>query len=132
MGQDGNIKKVCCEIELTLAVIGGKWKPLIIYYLGMKGTKRFGEIKKFLSTITHKTLTNQLRELEADGLILRKVFPEVPPRVEYELTPVGESLLPLLESMCQWGQKNAKSHYELIHNLCDGKSKKKKMCSKSL
>lgn len=124
------IKKVCCEIELTLAVVGGKWKPLILYYLAMTGTKRFGEIRKFLNTITHKTLTNQLRELEQDLLIKRDVYPEVPPRVEYTLTETGETLIPLLEMMCTWGQKHATSHYQLIHNLCDGTSKKKKMCCK--
>lgn len=129
---EAKIKKVCCEIELTLAVIGGKWKPLILYYLGMKGTKRFGEIKKFLNTITHKTLTNQLRELELDNLIKRDVYPEVPPKVEYSLTETGKTLLPILESMCAWGEKNTHhNHYELIHNLCDGKKKEKKLCDKS-
>ncbi len=120
-----NIKKVSCEIELTLAVIGGKWKPLIIWYLGTTGTKRFGEIRKFIPKITHKTLTNQLRELEKNKLVERKVYPEVPPKVEYSITEKGKTLLPILEMMCTWGQQNSELKYELINKLCDGKKKKK-------
>lgn len=119
------IKKVSCEIELTLAVIGGKWKPIIIWFLGNKGTLRFGEIRKLIPKITHKTLTNQLRELEGNGLICRTVYPEVPPKVEYSITEKGKSLLPILEMMCEWGEKNTELNYELVTNLCDGKGKKK-------
>jgi DNA-binding HxlR family transcriptional regulator len=112
-------KEVVCEIEITLSVIGGKWKPLILYYLGDEGTKRFGQIKSFIKKISHKTLTNQLRELENDELISRTIYPEVPPKVEYSLTTKGETLLPILETMCEWGEKNMNDGYELINPLCD-------------
>ncbi|SHK23399.1 winged helix-turn-helix transcriptional regulator [Tepidibacter formicigenes] len=124
-----SIKKVSCEIELTLTVIGGKWKPLIIWFLGTIGTLRFGEIRKLIPKITHKTLTNQLRELEKDELIKRKTYPVVPPKVEYSITEKGKTLLPILEMMCDWAQQNTNLEYELITNLCDGK-KKKKFCEK--
>jgi len=104
-------KKTCrgrayyCTVELTLHIIGGKWKPVILYHLGKLGTKRFGEIKKMMPNITQKMLTQQLRELESDGLIHRKIFAEVPPRVEYSLTEFGATILPVLQSLCQWGQR---------------------------
>ena len=107
-----------CEIEITLNAIGGKWKPLILYYLIEEGTKRFGEIQSFICTVSHKTLTNQLRELESDGLISRSVYPEVPPRVEYSITDKGMSLYPILEAMCEWGEKNLTDKYELINPQC--------------
>lgn len=93
-----------CEKELTLAVIGGKWKLIILWHLGLEGTKRFSELKKLIPHITQKMLTNQLRELEEDQLILRKVYPVVPPRVEYSLTEHGESLMPVLKMMYTWGK----------------------------
>lgn len=96
-------KYYTCTFEITIDLIGGKWKPLIIWHLGNKGTKRFNEIKKLLPKITQKMLTQQLRELEADGLITRKVYAEVPPKVEYSLTDLGESLMPILKMMCDWG-----------------------------
>ncbi len=82
-------RKYSCSVELTLQVIGGKWKPVILYHLGRRGTLRFGEIRKSMPSITQKMLTQQLRELEADGVVLRRVYPEVPPRVEYALTAMG-------------------------------------------
>lgn len=112
-------KEVVCEMEITLSVIGGKWKPLILYYLGDEGTKRFGQIKSFINKISQKSLTNQLRELENDGLINRTIYPEVPPKVEYSLTQKGETLLPILEKMCEWGEKNMGDQYKLINPLCD-------------
>ncbi|MEG0295242.1 MAG: helix-turn-helix domain-containing protein [Clostridium sp.] len=111
--------KVTCEMEVTLLAIGGKWKPLIIYYLIENGTKRFGEIMSFINTISQKTLTNQLRELEKDGLISRKVYAVVPPKVEYTITKKGESLLPLLELMCEWGEKNINDNYEITSPQCN-------------
>ncbi len=99
-----NLKEINCEKELTLAVIGGKWKLIILWHLGLEGTKRFGELKKLIPNITQKMLTNQLRELEEDKLISRKVYPEVPPRVEYTLTEYGVSLMPVLKSMYEWGK----------------------------
>ncbi|MCM2534149.1 winged helix-turn-helix transcriptional regulator [Neobacillus pocheonensis] len=93
-----------CEKELTLSVIGGKWKMLILWHLGKKGTKRFGELKALIPGITQRMLVNQLRELEEDLIVERKVYPVVPPKVEYSLTEQGESLMPILDSMYQWGK----------------------------
>lgn len=98
-------KKYYCNVELTLQVIGGKWKPIIIYRLGEDGTLRFSEIKRAIPNITQKMLTQQLRELEADGVVHREVYPQVPPKVEYSLTELGETVMPLMKSLCQWGQK---------------------------
>ncbi|HWL23492.1 MAG TPA: helix-turn-helix domain-containing protein [Ureibacillus sp.] len=96
-----NIKKTD-PVEATLELIGGKWKPLIIWRL-MDKTMRFNELKKSLPNVTQKMLTEQLREMESHGLIHRKVYAQVPPKVEYSLTELGESLVPFLEFMCQWG-----------------------------
>ncbi|MFP3916875.1 helix-turn-helix domain-containing protein [Lysinibacillus telephonicus] len=98
-----------CEKELTLSIISGKWKITIIYYLGTNGTLRFSEIKHLFPKITHKVLTTQVRELEEDGIVQRRVFPEVPPRVEYSLTELGESLMPIVLMMYDWGKQNLKS-----------------------
>ena len=98
-----------CEKELTLAVIGGKWKMLILWHLGKEGTKRFNELKALLPGITQRMLVNQLRELEGDLIIHREVYPVVPPKVEYSLTEHGESLLPILELMYQWGKNYMES-----------------------
>ncbi|WP_206458389.1 winged helix-turn-helix transcriptional regulator [Anaerovorax sp. IOR16] len=96
-------KQYACTFEITIDLIGGKWKPLIIWHLGTKGTLRFNELKKNLPHTTQKMLTQQLRELEADGLIHREVYAQVPPKVEYSLTELGKSLMPLLSMMCSWG-----------------------------
>lgn len=101
-----------CEKEFTLSLISGKWKIIIIYLLETEGTLRFSEIKRLLPKITHKVLTTQIRELEEDGIIHRKVFPEVPPRVEYSLTQLGESLIPIVLMMYEWGKENIK-HYSI-------------------
>ena len=98
-----------CPIESTLKVIGGKWKTLILWYLE-DGTKRFNELKRELPLITQKMLTQQLRELEADGVVHRKVYAQVPPKVEYSLTEQGKSLKPVLATMCDWGQEYSKDH----------------------
>lgn len=91
-----------CPVETTLILIGNKWKVLIIRDL-MDGTKRFGELKKSIGTISQKVLTTQLRDMEAKGLVMRTVYAEVPPRVEYTLTETGYSLAPVLEAMGVWG-----------------------------
>lgn len=93
-----------CPVETLLVLIGNKWKILIIRDL-LTGTKRFGELKKSVTGISQKVLTNNLREMEHDKLIKRKVYPEVPPKVEYSLTETGFSLEPVLNSMTQWGLK---------------------------
>ncbi|MFA0811130.1 winged helix-turn-helix transcriptional regulator [Microbulbifer epialgicus] len=95
-----------CPIEITMAVIGGKWKVAILFHL-LNGKLRFMELKKLLPGISQRVLTVQLRELEADKIISRKVFPEVPPRVEYNLTAFGKSLAPTLLEMGKWGEKYA-------------------------
>lgn len=91
-----------CPVEITMGLIGDKWKVLIIRDL-LTGTKRFGELKKSLNGITQKVITNNLRQMEASGLVNRKVYAEVPPRVEYSLTETGWSLKPILDSMVVWG-----------------------------
>ncbi|RBW67905.1 winged helix-turn-helix transcriptional regulator [Bacillus taeanensis] len=93
-----------CEKELTLSVIGGKWKMIILWHLGKEGTKRFSELKALIPGITQRMLVNQLRELEEDRIVHREVYPVVPPKVEYSLTEHGESLMPILDSMYQWGK----------------------------
>lgn len=91
-----------CPVEMTLQLIGDKWKILILRDL-LTGTKRFGELKKSVEGISQKVLTSNLRSMESSGLLTRKVFPEVPPRVEYTLTDIGYSLQPILDSMYTWG-----------------------------
>jgi len=91
-----------CSMELTLGLIGGKWKPLIIWYLA-ENTMRFSELKRALPNITQKMLTQQLRALEESGLVNRHIYAVIPPKVEYSLTSAGKSLLPILKSLTQWG-----------------------------
>ncbi|MCP3763586.1 winged helix-turn-helix transcriptional regulator [Domibacillus sp. A3M-37] len=98
-------KEFNCEKELTLAVIGGKWKMLILWHLGKEGTKRFNELKSLMPGITQRMLVNQLRELESDFIVHREVYAVVPPKVEYSLTDQGRTLMPILESMYDWGKK---------------------------
>ena len=92
-----------CPVETTLLLIGSKWKVLILRDL-IDGKKRFGELKRSVGSVSQKVLTAQLREMEADGLVKRTVFAEVPPRVEYELTALGLTLKPILESLWTWGE----------------------------
>ena len=93
-----------CPVETTLMLIGDKWKVLILRDL-MPGTKRFGELKKSIGSVSQKVLTAQLRDMEEKGLVNRKVYAEVPPRVEYSLTETGESLRPVLDAMNVWGRQ---------------------------
>ena len=95
-------KKFNSSVEISLDVIGGKWKMLIIWRL-KDGSKRYGEIRKSLPKVTHKMLTQQLRELEQDEILNRKVYPEVPPKVEYSLTLLGESVIPVIDMLREWG-----------------------------
>lgn len=103
------INKSGCAVEVTLNVMGGTWKPIILFHL-LLGKMRFMELARSIPSVTQRMLTLQLRELEADGIILRTVYPEVPPRVEYELTELGFSLQPLLEMMNDWGRNYQKIH----------------------
>jgi DNA-binding HxlR family transcriptional regulator len=97
-----NGKTYHCPVEAALDVIGGKWKPLILWALG-DNVLRFNELQKGLPGVNTKMLTKQLRELEADGVITRTVYPEVPPRVEYAITDFGRTLIPILQALCSWG-----------------------------
>jgi DNA-binding HxlR family transcriptional regulator len=100
-----------CEVETTLKVIGGRWKVLIIREL-MTGVKRFGELQRSLPGITQKMLTQQLREMEEDGIIHREIYPQIPPKVEYSLTPLGESLQPILYAMHEWAIQHLSKRQE--------------------
>ena len=93
-----------CPVETTLSLISDKWKVLILRDL-LPGTKRFGELKKSIGHVSQKVLTAQLREMEENGLVERKAYPEVPPRVEYSLTPLGRSLQPIMDAMRVWGEQ---------------------------
>lgn len=100
---DKKISLGCSSVKVTLDVIGGKWKPLIMF-LVKERTMRFSELQREIDGITQKMLTEQLRELEKDGLVHRKVFPQVPPKVEYSITEYGKTLVPVLETMHKWGK----------------------------
>jgi DNA-binding HxlR family transcriptional regulator len=95
-----------CPVEAALELIGGKWKGVALYHL-LERTARFNELKRQMHSVTQRMLTKQLRELEADGLIRRKVYPVVPPKVEYSLTEKGESLRPIIMALKNWGEANA-------------------------
>ena len=90
----------------TLSIIGGKWKMIIMFWLVEYGVLRYGELKRCIGSITDKILNNQLKELERDGIIIRKEYPQIPPKVEYSLSKRGLSLIPILEEICKWGGNN--------------------------
>jgi DNA-binding HxlR family transcriptional regulator len=96
-----------CPVTTTISVIGGKWKPIILFIIRSE-KKRFGEIKKMIPSITQKMLTQQLRELEDNRIVFRKIYTVVPPKVEYSLTDYGRSLIPILEAMAKWGTAHKK------------------------
>lgn len=104
----------CPPVSITLAVIGGKWKPLILYILQRDGRVRFNELNRRVTGITQKMLTQQLRELKGAGLVGRKLYPEVPPRVEYFITDYGKTLFPILKSMSSWGEKHRARYQDLV------------------
>lgn len=89
----------------TLSLINGKWKLLILYTLGKNGMTRYNELQRKIGGITYRTLSAALKELESDGLVLRTEYPQIPPKVEYSLTEKGETLLPILAAMCDWGKQ---------------------------
>lgn len=113
--------RVTCEMEVTLKMIGGKCKPLILERLIHHGTQRFSKLLKEITQVSQRTLTNQLRELEADGLIQRTIYAEVPPRVEYSITEKGRSLETILDLMCEWGEQNMDARFELTSPQCTEK-----------
>ena len=117
-------RKSTCEIEVTFGVIGGKWKPLILWFLGEFTMLRFSHLQHLIPDISHRILTKQLRELEENQLIIRKVYSEVPPKVEYSITDKGRDVLPILDMMCDWASKNDYFGYELKYNLCEEDFKK--------
>ncbi|GAA3399951.1 winged helix-turn-helix transcriptional regulator [Paenibacillus hodogayensis] len=92
-----------CPVELAVQLIGGKWKIVILHHLAVNGTKRFNELRRIFPDATQRTLTRQLRELEQDGLITRKIYSEIPPKVEYTISDMGQSLIPLLSHLEEWG-----------------------------
>src|SRR5258708_5060502 len=106
MQQESNATRAKCGVETTIAVVGGKWKPMILYAL-LSGPRRFGELNRLIPEVTQRMLTLQLRELEEDGVISREVYKQVPPKVEYSLTPFGRTIEPILLLMEQWGEQYA-------------------------
>lgn len=95
---------VSCAIEATMNILGGKWKPLILFHL-IDDVRRFNELQRLIPHVTREMLTQHLRQLETDGIVHREVYPQVPPKVEYSLTPLGKTLLPLLDAMGTWGER---------------------------
>lgn len=94
----------CCPVDATISLIGGKYKAIILWQLS-EDKKRYSELKRLIPKATPKMLTQQLRELERDGLITRTVYPVVPPKVEYNLSNLGQSIVPILDAMCEWGKR---------------------------
>lgn len=100
-------KGINCPAEVTLEIIGGRWK-ILIHREVFTGVKRFGELRRALTGITEKVLAQQLKEMERDGIIVKRVYPEIPPKAEYSLTPAGRSLQPILEAMHEWAESHAR------------------------
>lgn len=99
-------EKYECSIEYTLSFIGGKWKPIILWHLGIEGTHRYGELKKKLNKVNHKMLTQQLKELVEDKLVKRVEYMQIPPKVEYSISEKGKEFIDILKLMHEWGSKN--------------------------
>jgi DNA-binding HxlR family transcriptional regulator len=111
--------QVECPVTASMTVLGGKWKPIIVFILSMD-KRRFSEIERMIPSATRKTLTVQLRELEKDGIVKREIFPEVPPRVEYSLTELGNTLRPAMKALCDWGATHILKKefvYQIDHNI---------------
>ena len=102
--QDANLEDT--GFHYTMSLIQGKYKMVILYTLMEFEVVRFNELKKYIRSISYKTLSSTLKELEADGLVHREEYPQIPPKVEYSLTPRGQSLIPILDQMCEWGDQN--------------------------
>ncbi len=108
-----------CEKELTLSVLSGKWKVVILWHLGVEGPHRFSDLQRLFPKLSHKVLTNQLRELMEDGIVHREVYPEVPPKVEYSMTELGMTILPIVEMMYDWGKKRVQAIREEMQRSSD-------------
>ncbi|MEK0315001.1 winged helix-turn-helix transcriptional regulator [Cohnella sp. 56] len=107
-----------CPIETVILIVGGKWKPLILWNL-LDGTKRFSELERLIPEATQKMLAQHLRELENDRLVTRTIFPSVPPKVEYALSEYGQTLIPVLEVMCAWGETHNKPEFSSPYTLTE-------------
>ncbi len=109
-----NLPGFTCGLDATLRVIAGKWKPLVLYFLAQRGPTRYGELRRAVRDASDKVLIQQLKDLEADGLVKRTDYREVPPRVDYSLTPLGRSLAEALVPLCNWGAENLTAVNELF------------------
>jgi len=109
-------KSYRCYFEVALDLIGGKWKPVILYHIGHHEVLRYADIRRCIPAITERMLSKQLRELESENIISRKVYPVVPPKVEYRLTDKGKSLIPILNQLKNWGEDYFKNNIELFDN----------------
>jgi DNA-binding HxlR family transcriptional regulator len=103
-----------CEKELTMSIISGKYKIVIIWHLGNEGPHRYGKLFKLFPRISDRILTKQLRDLEQDGIVARNIYPTVPPKVEYYLTDMGNTILPIVNDMWRWGKENMQYYYEKL------------------
>ena len=115
-----------CAMDITMHYIGGKWKTVVLWYL-RKDKKRFSELRRLIPNITEKMLSLQLKDLERDGIVARKIYPEVPPRVEYFLTDFGKSLIPMLEEIALWGRDLAQSRGKMVDPEKKTQTKKTKI-----
>jgi len=123
MGELPNVlpgRQYICPVEATLDVIGGKWKGVILYHL-MTGTKRFGELRREIPSVTQQMLTAQLRELEQAGVVYREVYREVPPKVEYSLTDFGRTIAPIVNLMYDWGVHYMTGEAQAVQEKCGSK-----------
>lgn len=116
-------KEYHCAMDVTMDYIGGKWKTVVLWYL-RKDKKRFSELRRLIPNITEKMLSLQLKDLENDGILKRKIYPEVPPKVEYYLTDFGKTLIPMLEEIAKWGRRLAETKGKMVDK--DGSKSKKR------
>jgi DNA-binding HxlR family transcriptional regulator len=118
-----NGKEFHCAMDVTMNFIGGKWKTVVLWYL-RKDKKRFSELRKLIPNITEKMLSLQLKDLESNGIVKRKIYPQVPPKVEYNLTDFGKTLIPMLEEIARWGRSLAETKGKMVAKGRVGKKKR--------
>jgi DNA-binding HxlR family transcriptional regulator len=106
-------KEYHCAMDVTMDYIGGKWKTVVLWYL-RKDKKRFSELRRLIPNITEKMLSLQLKDLEKDGIVKRKIYPEIPPKVEYSLTDFGKTLIPMLDEIAKWGRRLAEAKGKMV------------------